>query len=285
MSDPAAVARMAARRWGLPEPEHLRTGVGSLWAAGDEVVLRVAPLPFGAVAETTWMARMSSIGVRFPKWVRDIDVVEGTAVVALERVVAEGQVDWAEVGAMVRRVHSIDAADVPGLPWCGDFAHWQIDSLLAEVRPHVDAAAVSGFDACLARWPGWREQMRSSLVVCHGDVHPGNVMPSAQGPVLLDWDMRCRAPAGWDHAALLRWGDRWSDRWGGGALAYDAFAHGYGRSLRGQWITEAMAELRLLVATLMRVRAGLTDRAAAGEAERRLRWWRGDPDAPRWEPQ
>jgi hypothetical protein len=39
------------------------------------------------------------------------------------------------------------------------------------------------------------------------------------------------------------------------------------------------------VATLMRVRAGLSDERAAEEAENRLRWWRGDPDAPCWTPQ
>ena len=42
----------------------------------------------------------------------------------------------------------------------------------------------------------------------------------------------------------------------------------------------AFAELRLVAATLMRVAAGMTDRAALPEAELRLRFWRGDPDAP-----
>jgi len=45
-----------------------------------------------------------------------------------------------------------------------------------------------------------------------------------------------------------------------------------------------LAELRLLIATLMRVRAGRTDAAAAREADRRLRYWNGDIDAPQWQP-
>jgi hypothetical protein len=40
--------------------------------------------------------------------------------------------------------------------------------------------------------------------------------------------------------------------------------------------------MRNVVATLMRVRAGRTDPAAAAEAQRRLRYWRGDTDAPQW---
>ena len=63
---------------------------------------------------------------------------------------------------------------------------------------------------------------------------------------------------------------------------YDAFARGYGRSMRGDPVTESLADLRLVAATLMRVRAGRTDPVAAAEAERRLRYWRGDPDAPVW---
>jgi hypothetical protein len=44
----------------------------------------------------------------------------------------------------------------------------------------------------------------------------------------------------------------------------------------------AFAELRLVAATLMRVTAALVNPDARPEAERRLRFWRGDPDAPTW---
>jgi hypothetical protein len=41
----------------------------------------------------------------------------------------------------------------------------------------------------------------------------------------------------------------------------------------------------LVAATLMRVAASIDDPRALPEAERRLRYWRGDPDAPPWTPQ
>ena len=47
----------------------------------------------------------------------------------------------------------------------------------------------------------------------------------------------------------------------------------------------AIAELRLVAATLMRLRAGRHDPAAMPEAQRRLAYWRGDPDAPTWRAQ
>jgi hypothetical protein len=55
--------------------------------------------------------------------------------------------------------------------------------------------------------------------------------------------------------------------------------------MRGDGVAEAIATLRLVAATLMRVRAGRHDEAARDEAEGRLRWWRGDADAPPWHAQ
>ena len=81
--------------------------------------------------------------------------------------------------------------------------------------------------------------------MCHGDVHPGNVVMTAAGPVLLDWDLLCRGPPGWDHAMLLR-----LPRWGRPARWYEEFAAGYGRSLADDPVTIAIAELRLVAATL-----------------------------------
>jgi aminoglycoside phosphotransferase (APT) family kinase protein len=118
-------------------------------------------------------------------------------------------------------------------------------------------------------------------VVCHGDVHPGNVIQSSEGPVLLDWDLLCCGPPGWDHAPLMTW----SQRWGGEPGIYESFAEGIGRSMRGDPLAEAIAELRLVAATLMRVLAAQSNPAAVDEAELRLRYWRGDPAAPQWHAQ
>ena len=69
----------------------------------------------------------------------------------------------------------------------------------------------------------------------------------------------------------------WTQRWGGDPGIYESFAEGCGISLRGDPVAEALAELRLVAATLMRVRAAHARiQPAAAEAELRLRYWRGE---------
>ncbi len=99
--------------------------------------------------------------------------------------------------------------------------------------------------------------------------------------MLLDWDLLCVAPPAWDHAPLMTW----TRRWGGEPGIYEAFAEGAGQSLRDDALAEAIAELRLVAATLMRVRAARSDPCAVDEAELRLRYWRGEADAPTWHAQ
>ncbi|MFM7686116.1 MAG: phosphotransferase [Actinomycetota bacterium] len=288
MSDHDSLAAQAAHDWGLPPPSLIRRGMASVYAAGPDMVIRIASATAANLGLPSFLQRMSRLHVQVAAYGRDILVVEEGQWVAMavQRVHPAGEVDWCEVGKMVRRVHSLPADDVPDLSWCGDFAHWRIDEMLAELGASVDSAALTGMRACLERAGDWRAAMRSApQVVLHGDLHPGNVVQSADGPVLLDWDLRCTGPAAWDHGPLLRWGDRWTAAWGGSAGSYQRFADGYGVSQHDDPLTVTLAELRLLVATLMRVRASLADPAAVTEARRRLAYWRGEPDAPLWSPQ
>jgi hypothetical protein len=286
LDEVTAAANEAARHWGLAAPALLRMGMNGTFAAGDAVVLRVSK-PTAPAEQALWLAgELGRHGVRVPAAVRDDVVVHGgLSVVAVERIQPAGEVDWAAVGEMVAHVHHLDPATVAGrhpLPWCGSFPWWDFDALLADTAATIDAPALAALRASVERWyPLIAATGEAPGVVCHGDVHPGNVVPTARGPVLLDWDLLCRGPAAWDHGPLITW----TERWGGQAGIYDRFAAGYGRSLRDDPLGEAVAELRLVAATLMRVRAGRTDPAAAGEAERRLRWWRGDLDAPIWRAQ
>ncbi len=276
-------ALAAARTWGFDHPELVRSGMNAIFTAGP-VVLRVsaptAPAEVSLELAQFWHDR----GVTVPRARRDDVVrVDGLSVTAWERLDAgETPVDWPRVGELVRRVHDTVPESLPDsvpLPSSAVFPWWNFDALLDRAGPGLDQGAREGLEEAIDRHRHWREF--DEVVVCHGDVHPGNVLMRVDGPVLIDWDLLCLAPPGWDHGPMLTF----ADRWGGRPGEYDEFARGYGRSLADDPTTIAIAELRLVAATLMRVAASIDDPRARPEAERRLRYWRGDPDAPPWTPQ
>lgn len=262
---------------GLPVPHHLRTGSRSLFGAGDDVVLRVGGTVAGAQQDLQWADRLRRVGIRVPQAVSAPIEIDDVCVMALERLHPVGQVDWAEVGALVHTVHAMEAT--ADLPRCSGFPHWQFGPLLDDLVPLVDEESAQALRDCHRRHRDWVEQLdRAPTVVLHGDVHPGNVVPTAGGPVLIDWDQRSTGPAAWDHAPLMTW----TERWGGSPGLYERFTDGYGSDLRGDALAESLAELRLLAATLMRIAAARHDRSAAAELEVRLQWWRHRPGAPVW---
>ncbi len=130
----------------------------------------------------------------------------------------------------MRAVHELPAGIVPegypvhspaGFPW------WDFETMLDDTRHEIDDRAWSALRAVVDSHHDWSTFDPAETLICHGDVHPGNVMMTDHGPMLLDWDLMCRAPAGWDDAALVTW----AQRWGGDPALYPAFAEGYGTRL------------------------------------------------------
>lgn len=277
------VAFQAAAHWGLDDPVLLRASMNAIYRSGD-VVLRVSAPSAPAVASIELAEMLLDRGLAVTRPMR-ADVVEsnGLSATAWEYVPkSNAAIDWQSVGKLVRCTHDIAVADLPArypLPRPIDFPWWDFAALLDDVGAVLDESARAGIVAAIHRWPHWTDDAGS--VVCHGDVHPGNVIMAERGPVLIDWDLLCWAPPGWDHAPMMTW----QTRWGGEASWYAGFAAGYGRSMAGDQSAEAFAELRLVAATLMRLKAAIRNEAAMPEAQRRLAHWRGEPDAPMWQAQ
>ena len=277
------LAVQAAAHWELPQPVLLRVGMNAIYRSGD-VVLRVSEPSAPASASLQLAGRLLEAGLRVTRPVRTDTFGEaGLYATAWEYIESTDEpIDWRAVGAMVRTVHCLDKDDLPSdypLPRPADFPWWDFDALLAQIGDELDDDARRGIEQAVGRWPDWAHE--AGAVVCHGDVHPGNVIMGSDGPILIDWDLICLAPPGWDHAPLMTL----AERWGGEPGVYEAYADGYGSSLRSQPSAEAFAELRLVAATLMRVRAGMRNAAAMPEAQRRLSYWRGESAAPAWQAQ
>ena len=278
-------ASHAAEAWGLESALLIRRGMNALYACGD-VVLRVghATAPAHLAHDLVGVMRSHGVPTVLPISGRAGEF-DGVSVTAWERVPgSDSDVDWSAIGAAVRLVHDVVVDEIPvgyPVPSPTAFPWWNFDALLGEVADMLDDPARRGLESMIERHDGWQQAVGIDRVICHGDVHPGNVLISTSGPLLIDWDLLCTANRAWDHAMLTIY----SERWGGDPSAYPAFADGYGMDLSHDALTAAVADLRNVAATLMRVRAGRFDKAAGDEAERRLRYWRGDPDAPIWNAQ
>lgn len=278
-------ARAAAARLGAAEPELLRLGMNAIYRC-DDIVLRVATPNAPAGLSIEFAGVLGRAGIRVAAAASDLVVdIDGHAVTAWEYIESSGApIDWRSVGAEVAKVHRLDPHALPDAlptPSPVEFPWWDHDSLLDEVDDLLDADARVGLRGAIDRHRGWSDWDPAEAVLCHGDVHPGNVIMTDEGPVLVDWDLLCVAPHGWDHAPMMTW----AQRWGGAPGEYEALADGAGWSARNDPFGEAFAELRLVSATLMRLKVSRTVPAAAPEAMRRLAFWRGDPDAPIWQAQ
>jgi hypothetical protein len=289
VADLVAAKRLAERvafDSDLPSPALLKVGMNAIYRCGD-VVLRVSHLngPADSAYALADVLRSDGVAVARPAAGRlVVDDGAGLTVTAWDHVEsAEARVDWAAVGAMVRRVRGLGAERVPDgypVPRCTSYPWWQFDQLLADVGDDIDGDAFDGIRRAVADHRGWVDAAGDvdRWVLCHGDVHPANVIAGADGPVIIDWDLLCLGPPGWDHAPLRSM----VARWGAEPGWYADFARGYGEDLADDPVTTSLTVLRLVAATLMRVRAARTDEVAGAEAARRLRYWRGDPDAPTW---
>ncbi|MCU1500682.1 MAG: hypothetical protein JWM12_36, partial [Ilumatobacteraceae bacterium] len=115
LADLTAAATVAASHWGLAVPALLRVGMNGIFAAGEEVVLRVCR-PTAPAEQAVWLSgELARAGVRVPAAARhDVVRVGDLSVLAVERIRPSAAIDWTEVGAMVARVNALDPARIRG---------------------------------------------------------------------------------------------------------------------------------------------------------------------------
>jgi Ser/Thr protein kinase RdoA (MazF antagonist) len=267
--------------------EPLRTSANHVFRAGD-VVVRVAPASLDVAAQVALARWLRSAGLPVAEPVADVELVGDARVSLWEHIDAdEGRpIDFERLGEIVARLHRVAPERLRGLvalPFFGDAAWLGVEERLeaAAAANVVDADGIAALERACAALRGWQDRARASeLVLCHGDVHPQNVLMRDDDIVLIDWDSICLAPPAWDHAALMTW----PDRWGGAPNTYRDFARGYGADLSDSPLARDLAALRLLAPTLNMIINGAHDPVFAAQARARMRYWLGDPAAPTWTP-
>lgn len=281
-------ATTAARGMGCSDPRLrlLRSGTNVVFRV-DDLVLRVSQNHGDVVAQVGLVNWLSDQGVPALCPIADPVTVDGLTVTIWEFIDGRPEIDYRQLGAAISALHRLVPASVAehvALPWCGDATWLDLDT-------NLDAAAetgvVGGDDIAALRtaareMEGWQEIARQEPpVVCHGDVHPQNVLMRDESLVILDWDSICLGPPAWDHAALLTW----AERWGGDQRDYEDFAAGYGADFRDSALAELLARVRLLAPTINMIAKGASSARHGDEARLRMRYWQGELSPPAWTPQ
>lgn len=279
------LARRVARTLDLPVPRRERVSMNAVYVAGPCAIRVCRPTsdPVVAIRAARHLTERG-LHVALPFHEEsfvdpEVDPELGATAWHHIDIDSSREPDWSDVGRMIRELHSLTPSEMSAihpLPLAGRFPWWEVGGTIDELATLRPLEEVRILRAALERLTWVTPHIRDAHddhVVVHGDLHPGNVVVDARTgrSVILDWDLLARCPRGWDHAPLLRW----TQRWGGRTGIYEDFASGYGTDLSQDPISRGIAELRLLVATVMRVRAATTDDSARDEADKRVGYWAG----------
>ena len=277
-------AAEAARELGIEAPLLLlRSGDNDVFQAGD-VVLRVASNEADVLSQLALASWLADRGLPVLRPISDVVALHDKQVTVWEYVRGEQPIDYRQWGEAISLLHQMSVegvAELVALPWCGG-ADWL--QLAENLETAANAGVVSDEDievlgAATVDAADWQHAARcGELVVCHGDVHPQNVLMRGDELIIIDWDSICIGPTAWDHAALLTW----ADRWGGAPGEYTAFADGYGGDMRESPLAQILARVRLLAPTINMIIRGATSSRHAEEARLRMLYWQGVPSAPAW---
>jgi len=174
----------------LPDRLHRKIAEGreaEIFAWGDEAVLRLLRNP-NAQPQIEWeaaaMRAAAGAGVRVPA-VIEVTTVDGRPGLIMERI--EGIDMLTVVGKQPWQVFAVGAASgriqagLHGVP-----APEQIPPMHTVMRGRIERQGAMSNDLrsfALSVLAGLPEDDK----LCHGDLHPGNIMRTADEPVIIDW--------------------------------------------------------------------------------------------------
>ncbi len=271
-------AREVAGELGLEEPVLISLGGAALWRAGD-VALRVERPASDArqLVRLVKLAAAAGVPVAVPLRSEPFEHPQGqvTAWPWIEPA-PERPDDLRCLGAALRVLHeNVGVGEWRQAGALSVFAMFE-----RRLARNLEELADSHFGSALIdlleqQRAIWLSQASATLptplgeVALHGDVHPGNLITTADGCLLMDWELAGVGPGEWDHAHLLMHARR--------RLAppqhYSDFAAGYGADLRGWDGVEAWVRLHELLATARMAARSLRDPPLVQKAKARIAWW------------
>ncbi|MEU2178640.1 aminoglycoside phosphotransferase family protein [Nocardia sp. NPDC019219] len=283
-----AILAEAARRADLEltDQEMIREGSHAIYRAGD-VVARIGEP--GSLNDAERELRVS-------QWLNScgIPTVKAVSELAQPILVDDRPVTWwhlipdhrpatpAELGAMLRALHSLTPPTDPGLPRYAPFGDLRMRLATADTVNEDDRTwLLMRYDELRRRYDELPEPPR--LTVIHGDAWQGNlVVPPTGIPTVLDLDKVSLGRPEWD---LIQLAVDYADFARVSEADYLSFVHAYGGYDVTTWPTfRLFADLQELRWAGFALGQAGASKSAAQQAEHRIACLRGKVTRPwRWE--
>jgi Ser/Thr protein kinase RdoA (MazF antagonist) len=268
--------------------EPLRLGENAIYRLPGQVVVRIGRSGQVAAAEkevavSRWLA---SVDVRAVETLPDLDqpvVLDGSPVTFWREIPDHRHGTPPEVAAVLKRLHASPRPTDFELPPLAPFVR---------LTERIDGATTLSEDdrAWLRRQLAHLAEAFADLPAglpqsaIHGDAWAGNVVVTADGPVLLDLERFSLGPPEWD---LVSTAVRFSTFGTMTAAEYQTFVTAYGRdvlSWAGFEVLRDIRELRVTCYAAQRASEELSVRAEAARRVACLRGLRGPRPWPDWQP-
>ncbi|MEM7338086.1 MAG: aminoglycoside phosphotransferase family protein [Actinomycetota bacterium] len=165
-------------------------GVGrtaDVYAYGDDSVVKVlrADIPrHWAALEAQFTAAVHARGLPTPE-VRDLTEIDGRPAVVFERIdgpsmwneMAQSDASAAALAKVLGRMHAELQAEL---------APAELPALAERVAEKTSVAGALN-SAERTEAGAIARRLETAPALCHGDLHPGNVLMSSRGPIMIDW--------------------------------------------------------------------------------------------------
>lgn len=266
----AAIA--AAHRAGLPVSGAAVMRVGTsvlVHLPRAAAVARVEPVAHAeSVARQVAFARAAAAAgapvVRLQ--IPEVIDVSGHLVTLWEALAPVGEVTGADLGRAARGLHDATLGGAPGVPEADPLGAAR--RLLAVPHPFLSPADQAGLvalvDALARRWVA--ELAAAPRALVHGDLHRGNAVVTARGPVLVDLEYAGVGPVGLDGAAV----GAHVKRYGLDPQWIQGFADGYGRAMQADAGHDLLCDVYALHVALWALQVAHTSAEVAAEAALRV---------------
>ena len=184
------------------------------------------------------------------------------------------------MGETLRRLHGL--AVPAGLSSLWDplgRIEQRLTAYAARADARTDYVACLSEAVALARAELPRVESALGVGLVHGD--PLNVIVTAEGPLLIDFDLAGIGPVAWDLVSVAMR----AHRFGGETAAFDDFVDTYGADVhRHGSAAVLLRSIRELLDCSFALSLVGSDPAAPGELDIRMRAWLARGDRSRWHP-